>query len=508
LLALPLQAASLYIIAKRLGGPRAGQGAALATLLSATALLQARSLLPFATLPCLLSLGLALSFQGSYWALLGGLLCASGFLEYEATAFVLPGLAALLFFEPRLKRREAWAFALGGVLGTLVVVWLCRESLTQWWAYRMAYNRPLQSVPDNPVAARLWAWFFGGKPQAYLGILDHGTFAAWALPLGLLGLGLQSRRRPWILAWILGSLLALVPASAKFEPQRALSALIPLSLAAGLGWKTVWVWTRQRPWLAWALLILPFAGAAFEIHAFERSMQAGQADYQRSQAWESLAKDPSMAGQVDASLLPLGLTLECLLGPPTPGQAPWVWLPSDLDRDAPQWPGQALRYGDGTPTGDLLMRVPLDEPLRQDLQHLRPLWLQISGLRGRRERSIPACRAALAGGQVNSHLARAAVWDFLLDACIQTNRLSVEDLRDLDSEAFRSPFFYRARLLYSWPKDLRLSYWLCYLMKKHCGAERLQDNERQLLAQAWDQIPSSPGAPAWPKPPSLDPAQH
>jgi hypothetical protein len=501
LLALGAQAGAVYAIGKRLGGPRVAQGALLASLLSATALLQARSLLPFATLPCLLALSAALALQGPRWACLGGLVCACGFLEYEATAFALPGLAALLFFEPTLERRSAWAFAMGAGLGLGLVAWLCRDSLLEWWSYRLAYNHPWAATAGNPVAQRLGAWFLGGEPQAYLGIRDHGVLAAWALPLGLLGLGLQARRRPWLLLWVAGALAALLPASSKFEPQRAFPALIPLGLAAGFAWRALWCATPRRPWLAYALLALPLLGAAYEVSAFERSMRAGEAEYQRSQAWQRLAQDPAVAGHVDAALLPVGLTFECLNGPPRPGTpAPWVWMPSDLDHDAPHWPGQAVSYPDGRPTGDLLMQVPAGDPLRQDLEVLRPLWLQISGLRGRREPAIAACRQALAGGRLHSHLGRCAVWDFLMDACIKSDSLRVADLQALDREGIHSAFFYRARLIYSRPKDQRLSYWLCSLLRKHAGADKLQDDERQLLAQDWDQLPPAPGAPAWPKP--------
>jgi hypothetical protein len=499
LLAVALEAASLYFIGRRLGGPRVGQGAFLAALLSATALVQARSLLPFATLPGLLALSVALAFRRKEWAFLGGLLLASGFLDYEATAFALPGAAAFFYFEPRLKRSAAHAWALGVLVGIAAVLWVSRHSLADWWTMRTTYNAPLQASVRNPMGLRFWRWFFGGQAEAYLGVSGHGTFALWALPLAFVGLAWQGRRRAWLPLWLAGALLALVPSSQKFEPQRALAAVIPLALAAGFGWRWLWQQARSRTWLALLALALPLFGLWQEIHAFEASMLLGQRDYQRSQAWLALAKDPTVAGKVDAALLPLGLTWESALGSAAnPHTAPLVWVPTDLDRDAPAGQAQVLHYPDGSVTGDLLLALPETDPLRQDLAWLRPFWLRISGLRGQREPAIQACRSALQAGLVKTPLARAAVWDKLLDDAIQSNRLTVDDLKALDQEAFRSPFFYRARMIYTWPKDLRLTRAFCALLARHSGADKLTEDERGLLAIPWDQVAATPHSPAWP----------
>jgi hypothetical protein len=501
LCAVLLQAASLCFIGRRLGGPRVAQGAALAILLNATALVQARSLLPFATLPALMALSVALGLQRPRLAFLGGLLLACGFLDYEATVFALPGAAAFFFFEPKLKRPAAWAWALGLALGLAGVLWVSRHSLADWWSFRMAYNRPLETAAHNPSPQRLWCWFFGGPAEAYLGVTGHGTFALWALPLALLGLGLQAKRRPWLWLWTGGALLALVPASEKFEPQRALAGLIPLSLAAGFGWRWLWQRARTRPGLAVLALALPVFGLWQETRAFEHSMAQGQAAYQRSQVWLGLAKDPAVAGKLDAALLPIGLTLECAVGSASdPGSAPYVWVPGDLAADAPEAPSQALHYSDGSFTGDLLLALPASAPLRQDLAWLRPFWLRLSGWRGQRQPAIEACREALLRGAVKTALARAALWDTLLDDAIQSDRLNIKDLQALDHEGLRSPHFYRTRMIYSRPKDLRLTYWFCTLLQKYAGTEKLQDDERQLLTRPWAELPRTPGAPDWPEP--------
>jgi hypothetical protein len=137
--------------------------------------------------------------------------------------------------------------------------------------------------------------------------------------------------------------------------------------------------------------------------------------------------------------------------------------------------------------------------LSSDLALLRPFWLKISGLRGLRQPSIEACRQALAGDTLKTPLARAAVWNKLLEDAIQSNRLTPDDLLALDHGGFRSPFLYRARMAYSWPRDLRLTRSLCALLARHAGSDKLTEQERQLLTQPWDALPASPGAPDWPK---------
>src|SRR6202008_2666140 len=105
--------------------------------------------------------------------------------------------------------------------------------------------------------------FFGARPEAYLGVRGHGSFAYWALPLALIGLGLQGWRRRWLWVWLLVALLALASGSVKFEPQRSIAALVPLCLAAGFGWRWLCQQGRLRRWAALLSLALPLLGYAY-----------------------------------------------------------------------------------------------------------------------------------------------------------------------------------------------------------------------------------------------------
>ena len=496
--ALVAQGWALYSIGFRLGGRRVAQGALLAALLSATALLQARSLLSFAILPGLLSVAVALILRGGIWAWVGGALFSAGFLDYEATLFALPGLAALLYLEPRLARSSSRRGLAGMLLGLALVLWACRYSLGEWWLQRMSYNLPSRHLSEQHFFGRIFAWFFGGDAQAYLGVTGHGSFATWALPLAVLGLGLQARRRPWLLVWLFGGLVAMLPASAKLEPQRAFHIVLPLSLAAGFGWRWIWWRARWRPWLAWLLLLLPVVGLGWEQRAFEQSMRAGQDLYGRSQAWSRLGHDPAFTGKIDASLMPLGFAWEALVEPPA-GTAPWVWVPSDLAQELPahEVEQRALQDAEGRFTGDLLIALPDQDPLRKDLAVLRQHWSHQARLKSD---MVTGYRRLLHDHGIKTSMGRAVLEKFLIEAGIQSDHYGLEDLQHLAQEPFKSPLLYRSMLIPTWPKDLRLSYWLCHLLEKHCGSSSLSDQERQLLSHPWAEIPISPGAPAWPQP--------
>ena len=497
--ALGVQAWALAAIGRRLGGPRVAQGAVLASLLSATALLQARSLLPFAALPALISVALLLSLRGGAWALAGAALLACGFLEYEAVAFALPGFAAFLIFEPRLRGKARLGAALLGFgLALAAILVGCRSYLAEWWTVRQAYNAPLQHWDQINVVGQLRAWAWGGRPESYLGVIGHPFVAWWAQPLIVVGLLKQGQRRPWLVLWIAASLLALLPVGGAFEPHRTVAALPALALAAGFGWR--WLWQKSRPWPAatWLLFLLPLAGFTLEELAFERSMALGHERYDRSQGLLAAARDPRFQHHVDAMLMPGGLAIEGLLGP-LQGAPQWVWLPGDFGDEAPRWPGVAL-YDDGHRlTGDTLAQVPARgaEPLLQDLRALRRLWIDLPTQR--REMAL-ATRRALQSGVLQTPIARLSVWLRLIQVAVPVDALTLEDLGALRQEKFKSARFYRAATALTQGSDLRITYWLAWMIRKNCGEERLSPTERALLSVPWSQVPVSPTAPRWPEP--------
>jgi hypothetical protein len=498
LLAMGVEAGALGWLGWQLGGRALAQGAVLAALLSATTLLQARSLLPFAILPALLSLSAALILRGRWWALLGGALLACGFLEYEGTLFALPGFAALLFLEPRLRGRRPWATSLTGfTLALAGVLYYCRAGLAEWWHFRQAYAAPLHNAAPERTLLQLSSWCFGGRPEAYLGVYGHPVPALWVLPFLGAGLILQARRRPWLILWIVAALAALLPASGAFEPQRTVAAFPALALAAGFGWKWAWTRARPRPALAWLLVTLPWLGLGLEQRALDQSMALGQERYERSQAWIAVSQDPRFHSKVDAMLMPSGLAIESVVGP-LQGPAQWVWLPGDLGDDAPPWKGVALKDSQGHFTGDALAQVPAGpQPLLADLAFLRAFWVKLP-----RERPLIAiaCRQALQGPALKTPVARASVWMTLILWGVPVGSFSIDDLKALDAEGFKSPRFYRASTTPAMAKDLRLYYWFLWLMRRHAGAERMTPGEREFLAQNWAQVQQAPGSPAWPAP--------
>jgi hypothetical protein len=499
LLAIALEGAALGWLGCCLGGRAVAQGAILAGLLSATTLLHARSLLPFAILPALLCVSAALMLRGRWAALAGGLLLACGFLDYEGTVFALPGLAAMLALEPRLRQRHAWAPALLGFAGGLAaVLYYCRFGLREWWDYRLTFYPPFANVTGGYTWLELRSWLWGGNPEAYLGVHGHPVPALWVLPFLGAGLILQTRRRPWLIVAILAGLAGLMPASGAFEPQRTVAAFPALALAAGFGWKWAWDQARPRPALAWLLLVLPWLGLGLEQRALDRSLLLGSERYARSQAWMAVAQDPRIHSKVNAMLMPAGLAMESVMGP-LQGPAQWVWLPGDLGEDAPPWKGLALYDHQGHLTGDALVQIPSrgSEVLLADLAFLRTFWTQLPPLRADTAR---ACRQALEGPSLKTPVARASVWMTFIMNGVPVNAFTLADLQALDREAFKSPRFYRACTSIVIGKDLRLYYWLLWLLRRHAGAEKLSPGERDFLKHPWAQIPILPDGPVWPTP--------
>ena len=490
-----LEAWTIAQVARRLGGPRAAQGAWFAAWLGAASLLQARSLLHFALLPAFLAAALALSFGPLWCGFLAGVLCACGLLEYEAILFALPGLAAFTLFEPRLKRAQRWAPWVGFAIAAPCALWLARASLSGWWAYRTANNGP---AGGQSWGRALVEWAFGGEPAAYLGVWHHASFAAWALPLAAWGLWSQARRRPWLWVWLGSGFLTLLAAAGPLEPQRAIAAWPALVVATGFGWREAWVRARRHRSAALLLIALPVLGFAWEVRAFEASMAHGRADYARSLAWIQYHHDPG-APVVDGSLMPAGLSFEATRPGKGRGVPSRVWVPVELAAELGDSPWKAESLGQaGSPSApDLLVQVPADDPLWEDLRQLRPVWVR-TPVRDRLAYAR-ALRAVLP--RLKTPLARAAVLRHLLEQVAPLGLLNADDLKALYAAKLRSPWVFNYALEFAPRYDQRLTWHLSWLKRRAGGDAALSPFELQVLAADYARLPAKEGAPAWPAPP-------
>ena len=501
LAAFALQCWCLQRLARRFGSPLAAQGAVLAACLSAAALVQSRSILPFAVTPALLLLSVELAFQGPRRALLGGALLAVAVAEYEGALLGLPGVAALLLTEPRLARgRWKWV-ALGALLCFPFIFLLTLQNWQDWLMWRLRHNAPgADTGESSPFVLRLWQWLTGSEPNPYLGVWHHSSYAAWALPLVALGLATQWRKRVWLGVWIAGGLAGLLPAAFVFEPHRTIAAVPALSLAAGLGW--AWAWSRSKrwPWLAPLLVLLPIVGLAWELNAFDRSMREGGYDYASSEAWLRARDGMEVRPPLQAGLLPVGRAWEAIWGPGAAGLPLAVWVPVDLAADGPGWPAQALLDRKGERTGDLLLQAPAGHPLLDELTQLRAFWDRLPDPQGP---AAKACREALQSGRFKLPLTRAALWSQLLHYGLLSHQLQVADLAALRAEHFKSVLLYRDAQVFVF--EPRLRYWLAWLQRDGLGEKSLNANEKSILSQPWDSLPPQPGSPPWPEPPGLTP---
>lgn len=490
-----MEGLALSAVANRLGASRASQGAFFAAWLGAASLVQARSLLHFAMLPAFLSVALWLSFGSLLSGLLAGALVAASFLEYEAVLFALPGLAAFTYFEPRLKRR--WAPWAGFFLALPFVLFVARHSFVSWFTYRLLNNHPLPNavVGGLSFSQRLGQWFFGGQPDAYLGVWQHASFAAWALPPALWGFWTQRSRRPWLALWAVGGLLALLPAADPLEPQRAIAALPAFVLAAGLGWRELWVRFRHQRSVGLLLIALPVLGWAWEIKAFDASMRHGQALYARSQQWLALQRAPATP-HFDAALLPVGLAWEATRPGAPLKRFDTVWVPVELARDlgAVAWPAQSLGTTDAALGADLLVQPPAGDLLWQDLARLRALWLAP----GDRRQHAEDLRSTLPA--LKTPLARAAAWRQILENVAPLGLLRSSDIEALYREKIRSPWVFDYAILMAQRQDARLTWHLCWLKRRAGGDAALNAFERQVLSADYNALAAVPGAQAWPAP--------
>jgi hypothetical protein len=489
LAALALQGWAVARLGRRLGGPLVAQGALLAAVLSATFMVQARSVLPFAELPAIACVAAVLALEGPAYAWLGGFIAALGLLEYEGVIFAYPGLLAFLLLERRVKSKTWLSFGAGFALGLPVVLAAVWPSLHDWWIYRLSHNEPGHAVRHGRMLAQLWHWLIGGNANAYLGVRYHSAFPAWALALAALGLGVQARRRSWLWLWCAVSLTALIPFSPVFEPHRAISALPALLLASGFGWRWAWQRARTRPVAAWALALLPLAGFAFELKAFERSMDDFDNTYVSSQAWMDLSRHPGPA--LNAQVLPLGWAWEAIYQGPAQGPPTWVWVPQMLASDAPPWPAQALQSRSGAFVGDLLLQAPAQDPLLAELAWLRGFWLRLPD--SKRSQCTLLCRAALREAPLKQPLSRAALWSVFFEHAVTAGQVTDDDLRRFDREGFKSVLLYKNSLARADARQTRLTYWFLYLQRKHAEHPRLTFAEAGLLATPWDSLPPLPG---------------
>ena len=491
-LALVLELWALARLARRLGGPLVAQGAVLAAALNAAALLQSRSLLPFAVTPALLLWSVELAFQGRRRALLGGALLALACSEYEGAFLALPGLALLLGSEQRLPSGRWRGFLLGALLAFPALFWLNSQNWQDWLRWRLAHNLPGAATGESsPFILRLWNWVQGGEPNPYLGVWHHASFALWALPFVAAGLVMQCRRRAWLAAWIAGGLAGLLPAAFIFEPHRTVAAVPALCLAAGFGWAWAWSFSKRLPWLGLALAAIPILGLAFELRAFDASMRIGDYDYERSHSWILASREAPRDAPLQAGLLPLGRALEAVWGPRRQG-AEWVWVPTELAADAPAWPGRALLKAGSQEPADFLALPPAGHPLLAELSDLRQFWDHLPDAEGP---AALACRQALEGPDLTQPLSRAAVWSVLLRSGILSRTLRPFDLEALERERLKSVLLYRNAALFSF--DLRLNYRLSAIQRAVLGEKSLNAKEKALLAQPWENLPLKPGAPDW-----------
>lgn len=495
LAAFTLQCWCLQRLARRFGSPLVAQGAVLAACLSAAALVQARSILPFAATPALLLLSVELAFQGPRRAALGGALLAVALAEYEGAFLALPGIALLLLTEPRLPKGRWKYFAFGVVLCFPFIFMLTMQNWQDWLMWRLRHNAPGAATGESsPFVLRLWQWLTGAEPNPYLGVWHHSSYAAWALPFVALGLATQWRKRAWLLVWMAGGLAGLIPGAFIFEPHRTIAAVPALSLAAGLGW--AWAWSRSKRWpvLAPLLLLLPIAGLAWELKAFDRSMREGDYDYASSEAWLRARDSMEIRPSLQAGLLPVGRAWEAVWGPDAPNAPRLVWVPVDLAADGPGWPAQALLNRQGQRTGDLLLQAPASHPLLTELSWLRGFWDRLPDAEGG---MTDACRRALQDASVKQPLARAALWSVLLRNGPRSGHLKPADLWALKAERFQSVLLYRGARVYSF--DPRLNYDLCWIQRLVLGEKSLNASEKTILAQDWKTLPGGD----WPSPDAL-----
>jgi hypothetical protein len=488
LAAMLLQAWAIARLGRRLGGPLVAQGALLAVLLSATFMVQARSVLPFAELPAIVSLAAVLALEGRGYAWLGGAVAALGLLEYEGLLFAYPGLLAFLLLERRIRPKTWLRFGAGFAIGLLLVLAAVWPSLHDWWAYRLSHNAPTDALRHGRSLLQVWRWLVGGDANAYLGVRHHSAFPTWALALAALGLGLQQRRRTWLGLWCALSLGALIPFSLVFEPQRAIGALPVLALAAGFGWRWAWQKARHRPAAAWALALLPLLGFVVELRAFERSMKDFDNTYASSQAWTDLSRQKGPV--LNAQLLPLGWAWESIYQGPARADSTWIWVPQLLAGDAPAWPAQALQTRSGVFVGDLLLQAPAQSPLFAELDWLRAFWLQLPD--SKRGQCTRLCRAALADAPLKEPLARAALWSVFFENAVTAGQVTDEDLEHFDRENFKSSLLYQSSLARVSAQQTRLLYYFLYLQRKHAGEAKLSPAEKDLLRVPWDSLPPLP----------------
>lgn len=270
LLALVLEHALLFRLARQRWGREAAWAAVLASALAASTVLRAHAFTAHAFMPLLALLCLWLAPQGRLGALLGGLLLGLGFADYEGWLAGWAALTAFLILDDK-DRRPAWGpWILGAALGLGVVVWASWDILVGWVEYRSQTRAQVAVL--QPTGSLLWrnlsALFYSGDHFApYLHLTRHGWWAWWAWPLLGAGLWVAFRRERALLLWPAMALAVLAVPSGSPEPNRALAAWPGLALLAGLGWRQLRQGPLASPLRAWLLPLVAAGGFVVEAAA-------------------------------------------------------------------------------------------------------------------------------------------------------------------------------------------------------------------------------------------------
>lgn len=338
----------LWVLGRRVLGPRAAAGAVLVCALSGLSLLRTHSLLSFALLPAAQLLLLWLYLDARRWAwVAAGALAGLWILDYEAWPLALLGLAAFVGLTGW-DRVRAQNFMLG-LLPALALVWaLSAENLASWWAWRSARELAPLSAGSFGALQRLSGFFLGGMPSiSYLGLDGAPAWPWWALAPLLYGAALAWRRAPGLLLWSGIGLLGLLPHANALEPNRAIAAWPALCLLAGLGLEQSLSWIEERLDAAPAGLLLGLVllcAGVIEWSAFQSNQAKNQQGYYvRSAAWIAAAQELGPSARTGQALVLSGFdktghALRYMLGEKkrSLGSAQaWLLLPQGLLKDAP-----------------------------------------------------------------------------------------------------------------------------------------------------------------------------
>jgi hypothetical protein len=268
----------LFVLGRRLGGPRAGFFAVLAGLVSSFTLVRARTGVSLSLFPAewLFLVWLRFYCRRPWAWLLWGLALGLCCFDYEAWAPTAALFLLLPFPEPLSWRQRAWELA--GLLA-LVGVLLPPGTLASY-----LHRREAASLLQTRSGSAGWAGFkgllFGGRTLPYMAPRECAILPAWDWLLLPLGLALWQKRW-WVpLAYVaLGVALPLMGGAPFGLPAHRAIALWPaLALLMGLALDRIAAQTvRSAGRLLFALLIL--AVAAHQLWAWQFNQGAMDAQF-------------------------------------------------------------------------------------------------------------------------------------------------------------------------------------------------------------------------------------